>query len=156
MKAEEIRELSITDIEEKIEDMQDAQEKLLLAHNVSQLENPMVLKENRKTIARLFTELKAREEGRETSVATAESKAVEQKAETKAVDSKDTTEAVEEAVVEETQGEAFVDVSDESASGGKADETKEEPTAETEEPTDVSTESASSGEAEAKAKEEAK
>lgn len=60
MKAAEIKELSNADIEEKIEDMQAAQEKLLLTHNVSQLENPMQLRENRRIIARLHTELTTR------------------------------------------------------------------------------------------------
>ena len=67
MKAAEIKELSNTDIAEKIEDMQLAQEKLLLAHNISQLENPMELKENRKIIARLHTELNMRKAAEGTS-----------------------------------------------------------------------------------------
>ena len=60
MKAAEIRELSVEDIKEKIEDMQLAQEKLLLTHTVSQLENPLQLRDNRRTIARLHTELNKR------------------------------------------------------------------------------------------------
>lgn len=61
MKASEIRELSVQDIKEKIEDITSQQEKLILAHSISQLENPMQLNANRKTIARLNTELRSRE-----------------------------------------------------------------------------------------------
>ena len=61
MKASEIRELSLEDINEKIEDTVLQQEKLILAHSISQLENPMQINANRKTIARLKTELRSRE-----------------------------------------------------------------------------------------------
>ena len=61
MKAVEIRELSIEDLKEKIEDLTAQQIKLKLAHSVSQLENPLQIRANRKTIARLQTELKGRE-----------------------------------------------------------------------------------------------
>jgi large subunit ribosomal protein L29 len=60
MKTEEIRELSVADIQEKIEDMTEQQNKLILAHSVSQLENPVQIRANRKTIARLKTELNVR------------------------------------------------------------------------------------------------
>ena len=89
MKAAEIKELSNADIAEKIEDMQAAQEKLLLAHNVSQLENPMQLRENRKIIARLHTELNARKEAGTTGAAT--STKVEAVAETETKEEADTT-----------------------------------------------------------------
>ena len=61
MKTAEIRELSVADLKEKIEDMQEQQSKLVLAHSVSQLENPIQIKNNRKTIARLKTELRKRD-----------------------------------------------------------------------------------------------
>jgi len=61
MKSAEIKELSVADLKEKIEDMQEQQEKLQLAHSVTQLENPIQLRVNRKVIARLKTELKSRE-----------------------------------------------------------------------------------------------
>ena len=61
MKASEIRELSVEDIKEKIDEMTLQQEKTLLAHSVSQLENPLQIRYNRRTIARLKTELKNRE-----------------------------------------------------------------------------------------------
>ncbi len=61
MKASEIRDLSIEDLKEKVEDISTQQEKLILAHSISQLENPMQINANRKTIARLKTELRSRE-----------------------------------------------------------------------------------------------
>jgi len=61
MKSAEIKELSVADLKEKIEDMQEQQAKLKLAHSVTQLENPIQLRVNRKVIARLKTELKSRE-----------------------------------------------------------------------------------------------
>jgi large subunit ribosomal protein L29 len=61
MKATEIRELSLEDLKEKLEDLSAAQEKLLISHAVSQLENPIQIKEGRKTIARLQTEVRSRE-----------------------------------------------------------------------------------------------
>lgn len=61
MKATEIRELSLEDLKEKLEDMSAQQEKMLISHAVSQLENPIQIREGRKTIARLKTEIKSRE-----------------------------------------------------------------------------------------------
>ncbi|UKN03175.1 50S ribosomal protein L29 [Paracrocinitomix mangrovi] len=61
MKMNEIKELSIKDLQEKIEDMEEQQGKLLLAHSVSTLENPLVIRHNRRTIARLKTELNSRQ-----------------------------------------------------------------------------------------------
>lgn len=61
MKAEEIRELSVKDLNEKIEELEEQQRRLELTHAVSTLENPLQIRANRKTIARLKTELRARE-----------------------------------------------------------------------------------------------
>ena len=61
MKTAEIKELSVADLKEKIEDMEEQQNKLKLAHSVSQLENPVQIRNNRKTIAKLKTELRTRE-----------------------------------------------------------------------------------------------
>lgn len=82
MKASEIKELSIADLKEKIEDMTEQQGKLLLTHSVSPLENPLVIRENRRTIARLKTALNARLQS-EANSAPAEAKAekVEESAE---------------------------------------------------------------------------
>jgi len=60
MKATEIRELSLEDLKEKLADATEQHEKLLLSHAVSQLENPIQIREGRRTIARLKTELKSR------------------------------------------------------------------------------------------------
>ena len=61
MKASEIKELSLKDLKEKIEDMEEQQSNLLLTHSVSPLENPLVIRQNRRTIARLKTALNARQ-----------------------------------------------------------------------------------------------
>lgn len=61
MKASEIKELSVADLKEKIEELTEQQNKLILAHSVTQLENPLQLRANRKVIARLNTELRGRE-----------------------------------------------------------------------------------------------
>jgi len=61
MKASEIRELSAEDLKEKLQEASESHEKLLLSHAVSQLENPIQIREGRKTIARLKTEIKNRE-----------------------------------------------------------------------------------------------
>lgn len=60
MKNSEIKELSTKDIQEKLEDQIMVLTKAKLNHAVSPLENPNVLKEYRKTIARLKTELTSR------------------------------------------------------------------------------------------------
>jgi large subunit ribosomal protein L29 len=85
MKASEIKELSIADLVEKIDDMEEQQGKLLLTHAVSPLENPLQLRENRRIIARLKTALNQRENGgKEVAVAaTAKVEKKEKKAEKK-------------------------------------------------------------------------
>jgi len=55
MESKEIRELSVKEIEERIENNELALTKMKLNHAVSPLDNPIKLKENRKTIARLKT-----------------------------------------------------------------------------------------------------
>lgn len=61
MKSAEIKELSVADLKEKIVELQEQYEKLSLTHTVTQLENPVQLRANRKVIARLKTELRGRE-----------------------------------------------------------------------------------------------
>ncbi len=60
MKNSEIIELSTKDIQERLEDQRSLLEKSRLNHTVSPLENPNVLKQYRKNIARLLTELNSR------------------------------------------------------------------------------------------------
>ncbi len=61
MKASEIRELSIQDIKERIEDNKTILTKMRLNHAVSPLDNPNKIGETKKDIARLKTELRARQ-----------------------------------------------------------------------------------------------
>ena len=60
MKMKEIKALSDADLLEKIKLTKSAYNKLKIMHSVSPLENPMELREMRKTIARLLTEKNAR------------------------------------------------------------------------------------------------
>lgn len=61
MKNTEIKGLSVAELKEKIGSEQEALRKLRFAHRVSSIENPMKIKETRKLIARLNTELTAKE-----------------------------------------------------------------------------------------------
>jgi len=61
MKSEEIRGLTLDELKEKISSEQEALRKLKFAHKVSAIENPMKIKETRKLIARLKTQLVAKE-----------------------------------------------------------------------------------------------
>lgn len=53
MKATEIRELTVKEVEERIETYEDQLLKLQMNHTVSPLDNPMKINEMRKTIARM-------------------------------------------------------------------------------------------------------
>lgn len=61
MKNSEIRELTTAELVERIENEKAFMVKQRLNHAVSPLDNPMKLKENRRTIARLKTELRKRQ-----------------------------------------------------------------------------------------------
>jgi len=61
MKSSVIREMSLTELKERIENEKTMLIKLRMNHLVSSLENPLKLKYARKTIARLSTELTKRE-----------------------------------------------------------------------------------------------
>ena len=61
MKQEVIKELSTADIIERLEEEKKHLVRLRINHAVSPLENPHQISENRKTIARLNTELRHRE-----------------------------------------------------------------------------------------------
>lgn len=61
MKNEEISALNLGELKEKINSEQEALRKLKFAHKVSAIENPMKIKETRKLIARLKTNLGGRE-----------------------------------------------------------------------------------------------
>lgn len=61
MKSKEIKGLGVADLNEKLSNEKETLRKLKFAHQVSAIENPMKMKESRKTIARLKTELRAKE-----------------------------------------------------------------------------------------------
>ena len=61
MKSSEIRELNLKEIEERIESEQSMLVRLKMNHAVSPLDNPNKIGETRKNIARLKTELQARQ-----------------------------------------------------------------------------------------------
>ncbi|HQF18154.1 MAG TPA: 50S ribosomal protein L29 [Bacteroidales bacterium] len=61
MKQAVIKELSTNDLVERLEEERKKLTRLRLSHTVSPLDNPMKIRQNRKTIARILTELKKRE-----------------------------------------------------------------------------------------------
>ena len=61
MKNTEIKSLTQAELTEKIGSEKENLRKLKFAHQISSVENPMRIKENRKLIARLKTELTAKE-----------------------------------------------------------------------------------------------
>jgi large subunit ribosomal protein L29 len=60
MKQEVVKELSTADIIERLEEERKRLTRLKLNHAVSPLENPNEIKANRRTVARLETELRSR------------------------------------------------------------------------------------------------
>lgn len=61
MKQEEIKEMSTADLQERLDTEEQQLVKLKLNHAVSPLENPMKIREYRRMIARIKTELRRRE-----------------------------------------------------------------------------------------------
>ncbi len=61
MKNSDIRALSIAELKDKINVEKEALRKMQFAHQVTAIENPMKLRESRKLVARLNTELRAKE-----------------------------------------------------------------------------------------------
>ena len=61
MKHQVITDLSTPDMVERLKEEQERLTKMKLSHAVSPLENPQSIKEQRRTIARLKTELRRRE-----------------------------------------------------------------------------------------------
>lgn len=61
MKHQVIIDLSTPDMVERLKEEQERLTKMKLSHAVSPLENPQSIKEQRRTIARLKTELRRRE-----------------------------------------------------------------------------------------------
>ena len=61
MKNSDIKNLSAAELKEKLATEKEALRKIQFAHKISSIENPMRIKENRRLIARLNTELRAKE-----------------------------------------------------------------------------------------------
>ena len=61
MKTAEIKELTNAEIEERLASEEEALNRMKINHSISPLENPLQIREARKTIARLHTELRQRE-----------------------------------------------------------------------------------------------
>ena len=60
-KSTELKGLGVAELNEKYVAETEALRKLKFAHKVSSIENPMKIKETRRTIARIKTELRAKE-----------------------------------------------------------------------------------------------
>ena len=61
MKSSEIKELSIKELEERLESEENMIIRMRMNHSVSPLDNPNKIVETRKNIARLKTEMRARQ-----------------------------------------------------------------------------------------------
>ena len=61
MKNSDIKALSVAELKEKIAVEKEALRKIQFAHKISSIENPMRISQTRKLVARLNTELKAKE-----------------------------------------------------------------------------------------------
>jgi large subunit ribosomal protein L29 len=61
MKNAEIQGLTVAELTEKIGSEKETMRKMKFAHQISAIENPMKIRETRKLIARLKTELTAKE-----------------------------------------------------------------------------------------------
>jgi large subunit ribosomal protein L29 len=61
MKQQVIREMTLEEIRERLEEEKKQLSRMKLAHAVSPLDNPHKMKEYKKTVARLLTELRRRE-----------------------------------------------------------------------------------------------
>jgi len=61
MKQEVVKEMSTADLQDRLVEERKHLTKLKLNHAVSPLENPQVIVESKKTIARMLTELRRRE-----------------------------------------------------------------------------------------------
>jgi len=61
MKTSEIVELTLDELQDKLMVETESYDKLRMSHTVSSLENPVQLRQKRRTLARLKTELRKRE-----------------------------------------------------------------------------------------------
>lgn len=60
MKIREIKELSTPEIQDQLRATRDKLNRMEIDHAVSPLDNPNLIRENRKTVARFMTELRSR------------------------------------------------------------------------------------------------
>jgi large subunit ribosomal protein L29 len=60
-KSSDIKSLTITELQEKIVNENEVLNRLKFGHAISPIENPMKMRETRKVIARLKTELRAKQ-----------------------------------------------------------------------------------------------
>ncbi len=68
MKQEVVREMSTPELLERLEEEEKQLTRLKINHAVSQLENPMKIREYRRTVARIKTELHKRENSEEMQI----------------------------------------------------------------------------------------
>lgn len=61
MKASEIKELTTSELQERLQTEKAQLERMKLNHSISPLDNPLQIRDTRKTIARIATELRQRE-----------------------------------------------------------------------------------------------
>ena len=61
MKAKEVKELTTAELKERLDAQKAELAQMKLQHSISPLDNPLQLREVRKTIARLATEIRQRE-----------------------------------------------------------------------------------------------
>jgi large subunit ribosomal protein L29 len=61
MKNSEIKALTVAELKEKIVSEKEALRKIQFAHKISSIENPMRINQTRKLVAKLTTELRAKE-----------------------------------------------------------------------------------------------
>ncbi len=61
MKAKEVKQMSVSDLKEKLTQEKEAYTKMQFNHTVSPLDSPIRLRTSRRTIARLATEVRLRE-----------------------------------------------------------------------------------------------
>lgn len=61
MKANEVKELTVAELQERLVAEQAKLQDMKLQHTISPLDNPLQIREARKTIARIATELRKRE-----------------------------------------------------------------------------------------------
>ena len=61
MKLQEIKEMSDKDLKETLDAEKLSLNQLVISHSITPLDNPSILKDKRKDIARIHTEIRARE-----------------------------------------------------------------------------------------------